>query len=397
MRKYFITQIKRLWRLLPIAFLVMALLFGSIYLIYQKIVSDWSQSSALKKLDVGIVGVLDDRLLKNSLEAIKTMDDSNLSLNLIEMDESTARTKLESGTIAAYVVFPDDFMDKALQGEIEPLQFVSAAGSADIISLVKDEFTMALSTILLSSECGAFGLADALEDYGYDAGFQNQHMNKLALEYVTFVLQRKTIYTVVECGASDGLRFDQYLLCGFSVLFIFLMTLPFVTVFVRQDSTMERLLKSRGIGTLCQCVCELSAYSLFLLILSGMVLFFVGKPSLAGIWRLIPIVLCVASVSYLVYTVCRDLISGVLLQMLLSVGLCFVSGCIYPVSFFPISLQKFGKMLPPAIAREHLSGLLLDRPGTGSGFTLVGVSCACFLITAALRHMGLRGRKERGQ
>ena len=152
MRKYFITQIKRLWRLLPIAFLVMALLFGSIYLIYQKIVSDWSQSSAFKKLDVGIVGVLDDRLLKNSLEAIKTMDDSNLSLNLIEMDESTARTKLESGSIAAYVVFPDDFMDKALQGEIEPLQFVSAAGSADIISLVKDEFTMALSTILLSSE-----------------------------------------------------------------------------------------------------------------------------------------------------------------------------------------------------------------------------------------------------
>ena len=397
MGKYFVTQIKKLWRLLPIAFLVMALLFGSIYLIYQKMISDWSQGSAFKKLDIGVVGVLDDRLLKSGLDAIRTMDDSNLTLNLIEMDEQTARTKLESGAIAAYAVFPDDFMAKALQGEIEPLQFVSAAGSTDVISLVKDEFTMALAKILLSSECGSFGLADALAAYGYDASFQNEHMNKLALEYVSFVLQRKTMYTVVEVGVSDGLRFDQYLICGFSVLFVFLMTLPFATVFIRQDLAMERLLKSKGVGVMSQSVSELSAYALFLLILSGMVMPFMGNVSVAGVLRLIPVVFCVASISYLIYSICRDLISGVLLQMLMAVGLCFVSGCIYPVSFFPIAFQKIAKLLPPAVAREHMAGLLLEKSGVRSGMMLIGTGCVCFLVSVLLRYLRLSGRRENRQ
>lgn len=379
---------------MPIAFCVMGLLFGSVYLIYRGLVSQWSQSDSFKKMNIGIVGVMDDPFLKMGLDALKTIDATNLSLTLIEMEEAAARAKLVAGEISAYVVFPEDFMNKAFMGTIEPLQFVSASGSENIISLVKDEFTKSLADVLLSSECGTFGIADALEFYGYDASYQNIHMNKLALEYVELVLDRNTIFTVEECGVSDGLKFDQYMLCGLSVLFIFLMSLPFVSIFVQRESTMDQLLKSRGIGAISQVICELGAYCLFFLVLSALLLPILNAFSLKGLLLLIPAVFCIASISYFVYSISSDLISGVLLQMITALGLCFVSGCMYPISFFPISLQKIASYLPAGIAREHFESMLT---GKNAAFSTIGLLLfwAVFAgLSILTRHLKISGERE---
>ena len=394
MNKYFITQLKRLWRLLPIAFCVLGLLFGSVYLIYRGVVSQWSESDTFKKMNIGIVGVLDDPYLQMGLDALQTMDDTNLSLTLIEMEEQVARSQLEAGEISAYIVFPDGFMNKALMGMIDPLQFVSASGSENIISLVKDEFTKALADILLSSECGSFGIADALEHYGYDENFQYIHMNKLAVEYVELVLDRNTIFTVEECGVSDGLKFDQYMLCGLSVLFIFLMALPFINVFVQQESTMDQLLKSRGIGTFFQVFCELGAYCLFFYVLSMLLLPLLNSLTLKGFLLLIPVVFCIASISYFIYGISSDLISGVLLQMVTALGLCFISGCIYPISFFPVSVQKLADYLPAGVARKHLESMLMGENSLFTALILFLFGVVFMSLSVVSRHLKISREKE---
>ena len=394
MDKYFYAQIKRLWRLLPLLFCVMALLFGSIYLIYQGLITQWSESDTLKRVSIATVGTNQDPILQSGIDAMATIDSSNMFVEFINMDEQQAKEKLQSGSISAYIVFSEDFMNKALQGTIEPVRFVSAPGGENILSLVKDELTSALASILLISECGAFGMGDALRELGYDSSFQYEHINNLAITFISQVLSRDKIYTVEELGISEGLRFDEYMLTGLSVVFLFLMTLPFVAVFVKEDPTMERLLKSRGIGAISQTVCELGAYTLFLLFLSCLLLPVISEISLSGVLHLIPLVFSIAAISYLVYTLSRDLISGVLLQMVVAVAMCFISGCFYPVYFFPLSIQKIAKYLPAAIAREHLSTLITHEEGTGSAIALLAIGAGCMLISLLVRFVRIKGGKE---
>lgn len=394
MGKYLKAQIKRLWRIMPLVFCVMALLFGSVYLIYQGLVSQWSQSDTLKKLRVAIVSTDMEPMLQYGIDALAALDSSNMSLEFLNMDEQSARQDLQAGRISAYVVFPEDFLNKAFQGIIEPIRFISASGSENMISLVKDELTSSLAGIILTSECGSFAIGDALRDLGYDSRFQTDQMNEMAVTFVSQVLQRDEYYAVEELGVAGGLRFDEYMICGLSVVFLFLMTLPFVSVFVKEEPTMERLLKSRGVGAFSQTVCELGAYVLFLLLLSSLLLPVLGEVSPAGVLHLIPVVFCVGALSYLVYNLSRDLVSGVLLQMIVAVAMCFISGCFYPVYFFPVSVQKMAQFLPAAVAREHLSLLMTQQEPAGSGVMLTATGCACFFAACVIRYARIKGVKE---
>lgn len=400
MNKYFATQLKRLLRLLPVVLCVLILLTTSIYLVYNGLVSRWTKSDTLEKFNIGLVGTQDEPMLQVGLEAVTSMDSSSMSIVFLEMDEETAINKLNAGQITAYVVFSEEFLQNALAGKITPLRFVSSSGSENIVSLVKDELTTAIATLLLSSEYGAFGLTEALEAYGYDGSFQQEHINKLAIEYAEKVLNRDAVYEVQEIGiveGFEGISFEDYLLCGLSVVFLFLLTLPFVAVYSKDDLVMERLLKSRGVGAVSQTVCELGAYVLFFWLMASFMLFGIGKFSFAGILHVFPVAFSIAAISYLIYNLCRNLLSGVLVQMILSVAVCFVSGCFYPVYFFPLPVQKIAKYLPPAIAREHLASYLTDKAATQSGWLLLGIGFVCGMLCVLLRYMRItsgRGGKQ---
>ena len=76
----------------------------------------------------------------------------------------------------------------------------------------------------------------------------------------------------------------------------------------------------------------------------------------------------------MLYTLSGDLVGGVLLQFFLGVAMCFVSGCLYPVYFFPESVQHLAQYLPAGLARSHLAGYIT---GDGAVLPLLGW-CAVF-------------------
>ncbi len=394
MSKYFGIQLKRLWRVMPIALWVMALLFGGVYLVYQGVVAQWTQSSSLQKMDIATVGTNTDPVLQMGLDAVKQIDSSSMSINFVDMDEEQAVKALQAGTVKAYIVFPQSFLHNAYQGVIEPLRFVSTAASENIVSMVKDELTSALATIVISSEQAAFAVGDALADLGYDSGAQYDHINSMAIRLAAQVLGRDEIYTLEELGISAGLNFEQYMLCGLSVVFLFLMALPFVSIFVKNDFSLEQLLMSKRLSSLEQTVCELLAYTLFLYVLSVLLLPLIGSVSLGAILYLVPITFCTAAISYLIYSLSKELISGVLLQMVVTVALCFVSGCFYPVYFFPVSVQEIAGYLPAGVARLHISGLITGEYDSFTTVYLLAVGFVCMGLCVLIRYLRIRGRKE---
>lgn len=379
MGRYFILQCKRLGRYLPGALLAMALLLGGLLAAFSLMLQQ--ETPADQKFQIALVGTADDRMMQMGLTALKAFDSSQLSIEILEMDEPSARTALEQGRIGAYIVIPEEFMEEAMDGHILPLKFVSTTGAAGMVSVFKSEVTAVISTLVLESQRGVYGMQDAMKDAGI--GGRGKKMDALALRYVEYVLARDQVYSLRQLGAAKNMGLDRYLLCGLLVLFLMLSCLPFAPMMIRQDMALNRMLAARGRHTLGQYLCEFSAYCGGILT-SVLVLGLFAKMHLKDLTLLpaVPAVLMVASFSFLLYILSTNLISGVLLQFFAALSLCFVSGCMYPVYFFPESVQKIAPWLPTGAARAQMSACFGDE---GSLALVLGYTLLFCVLGAAIR------------
>lgn len=369
--------------MLPVM-LVAALLVCGIYAVYQATVAKWSSDNSTEKFSVALVGGADDALLRLGISAVQTMDASRFTVELVEMEEQQAAQALYSGEIVAYIVIPEDFLDNALQGELIPLKFVSETGGKTILTVVKEELSAAVSNLVLASEQGSFALYDALTAMGY-ADIAHQEMNNLANLYASQIFNRDNLFSVEYIGVSEGLSFEKALLCGLTVLLMMLMSIPFAGVFVREGYGVERLLYSKGVGAFKQVLSELMLYGLAMLILVTAAMWAFSGGTLKYLFAGIPVALCVASFCLLIYSITGHLVSAVLLQMLLGVGMCFVSGCIYPISFFPASIQALARFLPTGVIKTHFSRVFLEQSLRDTTLLLAAFSVFFFTLCVGVR------------
>jgi ABC-2 type transport system permease protein len=111
-------------------------------------------------------------------------------------------------------------------------------------------------------------------------------------------------------------------------------------------------MRANGYGSHIQVVSEYLSF-FFIMVTSTAVFYLfmmlgVGKkeivPELASsgvsdilimIIKFIPAIALVAAFQYLLYQLCESVISGVLVQFISAVILGYLSGCFYPISFFP--------------------------------------------------------------
>ena len=396
MSRYFSLQIKRILRYLPGAFCVVLLLLSCLFTVFSLMVHQDAGQEVKQKARVAISGSTDNAYLQMALSAMQAFDSTQYSLEMVQMDEDEARQALAWGKIAAYVVVPEAFMEAALRGEIIPMEFVSTTGSANLVSMLRYEITETIATILVSSQKGIFGMANAMydNDLGHALG---RKMDELSFVYLDHVFVRDNIYTLEELGIGDSLDFSGYLLCGLCVTLAMLMSLPFAPLMIRRDHSLSRMLAARGSGVFLQCLCDFAAYflALFLVMLPVPLLLTkwpdVVLPAAKLFLQTLPVVLMAASFSYLLYTLSADLISGVLLQFFTTVAMCFVSGCIYPVHFFPVGLQKAAAWLPTAFARSQLAGCLTGRSDTASWLMLLCCSLVFFTAGSIIRLRQVKG------
>lgn len=388
MKKYFWMQCKRLLRLMPLVLCVAAVLFGSLSVAYCAMVSLNEGSGAKTKFKVGLVGTAGDTYLQLGLAALESLDSSRYAIDIVTMTEPDAKKAMERGDISAFVVIPEGFVDAAMRGEIRPLKYVSTSGAVGLVTIFKDEITRAINDILLEAQKGIYGAGNALRDHGLSDA---QAVNELSIAYTEFVFDRAKTYSVRELGISDGLGLEGYLFCGLSVLFLMLICLPFAPLLVRRDYALARMLAARRRPAAGQAASEFGAYLLGILILLTAVLLCFSlmglKISASGLTILyaLPAVLTVASLSFLLYQIPSDLISGVMLQFLAALFLCFISGCLYPGYFFPEAVQRIAAVLPTGIARAQLAGCITGAFSAGQTLALLGYSAAFFAAALIVR------------
>lgn len=395
MGKYFVLQLKRIARFLPCGLCVVLVLFGCLGVVYQAMVSaqEMENEAEAAKIRVGMVGTANDQYLQWGMAAMQ-FDSSAMSIEIVQMEEPEAVSALEQGTIAAFIVFPDNFVDEALYGNVQQLRFVSTVGAAGLVSIIKEEVTVMVDRILVACEGGSYGVGEALSDNGHGQ-LWGEHVNGLALEYVDFLFDRSKMYTVEPLQQENYVPFDRYMLGGLTVLLLMLSCLPFAPLYIRGDQSLSRLLRSQRVHPAGQVLAEFGGYGLGLSVLLAGVCAVMGLaqvlPEGVSAWSLfvggLPALVMVAALTYLLFSVSDHLIGGVLLTFFAVLALCFVGGCMYPISVFPLSVQSFAAVLPSGLARQSIIACIQGTAPADVG-ALLGYG-AVFLALAAL----VRGHK----
>lgn len=377
-------QLKRLLRVMPSIILVTVILFGCLSLGYSAIIQYSNDTDVQTKYQVGIVGTAGNSFLELGMMALETFDSSRFAVEFVAMEAEEAEKAMNRGDLAAFVVIPEGFVDAAMHGEIHKLQYVSTAGAVGLVSMLKDEITLVIQTLLIESQKGIYGSGSAMNAAGHDA---SKIVNDISLEYVDFIFSRSKIYKVSEVGLFDGLGIEGYLLSGLSVVLIMLICLAFAPVMIRQDLSLARVLAARRRPVIGQVLCDFAVYMLGIfcvvavLFLHELLGALSGLPVVMLIYS-IPAVFVIAALSFFLYELASHLSSGVLLQFFTVLALCFVSGCLYPITFFPDSVQKLSWFLPTGLARIQVAACITGIVSLKTTFALFGYGCV--FITASI-------------
>lgn len=393
MKKYFIIQLKRLLRILPPVLIVAGILFGCLWVVYDASMALNEETGQQTKFKVGIVGTAGDSYLQMGLTAVESFDSTRFTVEFEQMEEAEAERAMNRGDIVAFVVIPDGFLDAALYGDIMPLKFVSTAGSVGLVSMLKDELTQIIEVMLIESQKGTYGAGNAASANG---GSGSKAIGEISIKYVELVLARSKMYSVTELGIFDGLGMGGYLLSGLGIVLFMLICLTFAPVMIRKDPSLARMLSARRKPAVAQVLCDFGVYMLGLLAIALIVLLLLilrpdSNVTLRMVLQSLPVLFALGAMSFLMYEAVSDLVSGVLLQFFITLALCFVSGCLYPIAFFPDSVQRLSGFLPTGLARMQLADCILGRINVQTTAMLLGFGVLFLSIAMLIRRIRVAG------
>lgn len=399
MGKYFCLQCKRFFRLLPWAFLAASLLLTAIGGAYILTVQKNENPENNKKITIALCGSTEGNFLELGLQALEAFDNTRFSMTFLQMTEAEAAQALDDGEVSAYIVIPEGFIEGAFRGDILPLEMVTSPDAPGIISIFREEVAQTVTVLLLDAQRGVFGMMDSFSDFPAEG--QQNLINTLALQYAQLVFARNDTYTPRILEASGQYTLLQNLLGGFGVLFLLLICLPFVPLLIRQNESFRQMLRGKGYPGFSVAFVDFSVFFLSLSML--LTILCLGAAAVVpdaavlfsrNVIALLSVIVAVAAFSFLLGSLCCDLISGLLTQFFVTAAMGFVCGCIYPVSFFPDSLQKLAALLPVGVARTALTTWLTGN-SAGSSHLWLWVYSAGFVLVGCTLRSRMPGRNRR--
>lgn len=396
MRRYFYLQWKRLWRIFPV---LLGGLLVSLLCVGVLAGGMWknSQNDADKqKFKIAITGDTSGQYVQMGVMALQAFDDTRFAIEILELPENEARQQLMGGKIAAYVVLPEQFIERALRGDMDTVTYVTSAGGQSVVSMFKDEMTKLITDLVVYSQKGVYALAEVMKD-NQIPGSVGKQMDDMALVYVDLLLSRSQICVVEELGISVGLDVIPYYLCSLSVFLLLFIGVAFVAVGVRQDRSLARLLASRGFSGGKQVFYEFLAQVTVLAAMAAVLAAILGMagpklladtalPGFGTVFlRLLPVAVMAAAINMLIFELAGNVVSGAVWHFFLSVGQCYVAGCFYPVYALPEPLQKLAPWMPAGMAREFVADSFLQEGALTQLAAMALVSAVCFGGTVLLR------------
>ena len=163
---------------------------------------------------------------------------------------------------------------------------------------------------------------------------------------------------------------------------------------IKRDYSLSQLLWAKGHSPAKQVLCEWGVFFLCMLIPGEILLLVIqgdGALSFGAIFSAFAAFFALTALSFFLFTLAKDYMAGVLLHFFGTLTLCFISGCMYPVYFFPVALQKISAYLPTGLARAQLSGCITGKTELLTTLLLLAYGIVFLMLTALLARKRLKG------
>lgn len=379
---FFKTQLKRYVKGLPLIISITVLLFGVIGLIAFSYMKERSESDEQNLAKIGVVGDLDGTYLGIGISAIESLDASQYTISFENMTEEEAKKALSDGDIPVYIVVPENFVEDISEGRDAKLKMVGR-GTQGIGGIIITELADVISVYINSSETAIY----AMQEYAWDKGNTEAYRSTAD---AFFMLEAENLFSrdsalePILVGVGNGSSVIGYYTCSIFLLFALLMGISFCSIFIRRKKDIDRVLYSQGVYPWKQVAAEYLCYVFMVLVIMTLI---VGALTIAAtsmgikltlwsktphelrwlstaqiIWQLylkwIPCIVMIAALQYLIYELADGIVSSVLGQFLMAIGLGYTCGLFYPISFFPIVMQKGSAILPIKVAMDYCQSTL---------------------------------------
>lgn len=375
-RACFLIQLKRVSKVFPFILSMTVLLTLGITLVIMAMSRSDAVAERKAKIKTALVGDVEDSYLGFGIVALQKLDSTRYAIEFLEMTEKEAKEKLSLGEISAYALIPDGFIESANRGEIQPITYATNNDASGVGAILMKELLDVITEILSDSQTAIYATQYFLwERQMWEKC--NEKTDQLFLRLLNIILKRTDLYKLNCLGTASGLSVLSYYLTATLIFFLSLWGITCSSLFVKRNMSFTRLLKARGQGALTQIAAEYFSYLLLMLVnfflmlapvsillrllqihipewgtdqFLGALLFFV---------KLIPVVATIGAMQFLLYELVSDMVSGILLQFLTAVCMAFLSGCMFPLNYFPESVQRLATLLPTGIAM-HYTGKVLQ-------------------------------------
>jgi hypothetical protein len=395
--RYTSLQVKKMFRSFPAVFFMTLFLAGGIVLLAWLQLQMGGNTGDDRKIRLGIVGDMNDSYLGFGITALENMDSSRFELELVACSEEEAREALEDGDLSGYLRIPEGFVSSIVHGENKKVTYVMKGGQAGIGAALVQELSETISTLVTESQSGIYSLRDFYERQG-ESGSVSEDMDKLTLEYFSRILGRTNLFTMKILGDDQELSLIGYYGCSLLLCFLLLFGMNCGNLLIIEDHALGKMLRGAGVGAFPQVIGEFLAYfAMFAANLTGIGVAAAALMSATGVQipelangeelpgmliRILPMIILIAALQFFLYSLADSLSGGLLLQFLTMLVLSYLSGCFYPVSYFPKGLRRTAEILPTGQALEDLLSLLEKGSTSHTGNLLI--AAALFLLGAVL-------------
>ena len=401
--KYFRAQLKRFFRLFPASAavsLVLVLILGTAGAF---IYSDRNSDEQDQIVSIGFTGALDDAYMELALNSLENFDSTRFSVKLVKLDEDEAKSRLQSGDIGAYVVFPENFIQEAIGGNFQKVSIVTLDGAKSFSSRILNELIKSVAEMVVHFQKTVYGYQQAVYDYGYSTDEMYRLGGNVAFRVIDVILERDGMYRLELTEPSGEAETADSIVSGVTAVFIMLWGIVSCAAFSADRTGLSKVLSSKRNGPAKQITAEYAAYLIFMLseiLLIGLAVSAVFALSplrdaaslnpLTFIPALILPVLMISSMQFFIYEITNSILGGVLVHFILACGMGYICGCFYPPFFFPRSVQQVARWLPAWSARVHINEVVSGSVTLLPCLVLIAYTAVLVLLSVLTRSAKVR-------
>ena len=375
---YFMLCLKRVGKNSISVLTVILLLLSGLFLFGKALVDANGSDISKQRIKVGMTGDTKQSYFGLGFYVLENIDDSRFSIEFIETTEKRAERLLRRGEINAYIVIPDDFVKSLVNGENEPLSLVVSKSAAGLGNYLMREIADDISVLITESESGMYALHEYRTETGKISG-KGKPVATMRKKYAELIFSRTKLTTLNIVGFQDSLSVIDYYICGILTLFLLIFGVSCGSLFADKNIALGKLLQSKRTSTAAIIMGEYSAFfALFWLTamlvgvsvgffmqnidFSGSLFNFIDPMSAVLLTvKMLPFIAMLAAMQFFIFELASGIISGIVMQFLIGIGMAYVSGCFYPGYFFPETLQKVSAALPSGIVFKIIRLLVSEK------------------------------------